>query len=196
MLGYCHPGSGVGVECLGSLPGRRGGESMIACKYRNPGTFLRERARREGEGSAARDGDIRETSSRLVVVGFGLCWIKHAPNAGTRQSINRSNRSEASPMSTAGPSYCDCKSRWRGGREGWVGVADTIEKSGLGLGVTPYRVIGRDHLPSTRLGTRGSCDPAPFTGWLLGPKLPDGRDPPACLPFHPCIETPIPRPQC
>lgn len=59
-------------------------------------------------------------------------------------------------------------------------------RSGFGLDAATYRVIGRDDLHQTRFGSCCRYDPAPFTEWLLGPKLLDGREPPACLPFRPC----------
>ena len=79
VLGCCHPGSGVGVECLGSLPGRRRGETMISCKYRNPETFLRGRARREGEGHGDDGGQV-------AVLETGLGFARQASGFERGQS--------------------------------------------------------------------------------------------------------------
>lgn len=73
------------------LPGRRGGVDLrvnIAILRLS----ARERDGREKDLQA--EMETWERSSCLVVVGFGLCWIKHAPNAGTRQSI-QPKRSES-----------------------------------------------------------------------------------------------------
>lgn len=91
VLGYYHPGAGVGVDVLVVARPARGGVNL---RVNIAILRLSERERGGREKDLQPETETWERSSRLVVVGFGLCWIKHAPNAGTRQSI-QPKRSES-----------------------------------------------------------------------------------------------------
>lgn len=133
-----------------------------------------------------------ERSSRLVVVGSWALLDKACAQccAGTRQSIqpkrsesNVDGRPELRPWERglSGPGTA----RGGGGRGEQVGVGVA--------NVTPYRVIGRGHLPSTRLGSCGTRDPAPLLPFrngcwgqsspMVGTSLPVFRSTPARDPY-------------
>lgn len=147
---------------------RSAGVSCLSISLRYLRDVLRGSDESEGEGSAARDGDMEERSSRLVVVGFYWTGQSNAPNAG--RPNNQSNRSEASPMSTAGPS-CD---RGLNGRRGVWGVQNMRAGARVGVKCPSLQCHWAKPPAFDALGLLPQLRHSSLFGMVAGAKAPEG----------------------